>query len=182
MRRNTALLLSLCALTKPTSVWAQKRIITDKEADAILKKKFITDAEMEELERKEAAEQKTLVQKSGPIGFKNTIDCTLTTGATLSVPVTDNKDEGFKAKTVNDNMKITITNLDSKEPLLVGNAGTEKLGKTESGNKTYLIEITPGGNLNVWTYYPESNFITLSKQYGRTSPYAVIYGGKCQIR
>ena len=82
-----------------------------------------------------------------------------------------------------DNFKITITDLTKKNPLLVGNGGTSKLVKIDSGSHIYLLEGTGGGNFVVWTYFPEGNYVVLSKQYSMAGkPFSMLYGGKCENR
>jgi hypothetical protein len=44
-----------------------------------------------------------------------------------------------------------------------------------------MIEKTPVGNLNVWTFFPTEMVVTYSKQYTLDGPYGMISIGKCKV-
>jgi len=83
-------------------------------------------------------------------------------------------------KSGKDNITIVITNLNSKRPKLLGNNGTANLAYIGGdGAKTfYIMEVTIGGYMVLYTFYTNVKKFTMTKQYQLFgNPYSlIIYG------
>jgi len=78
-------------------------------------------------------------------------------------------------------MLFTITNLNSKIPKLLGNNGSTNIYYI-GGDRTktfYLMEITTGGYMVLYTFYTNVKKFTMTKQYQLfDNPYSLIVYGK----
>jgi len=95
-------------------------------------------------------------------GLPEVIRCTFKRTA-----IFDGKDGRVaNAELSNDNEQFLIVGLDTDDPVLKGNTGASKLKIIMKGpDVVYLAEVTPVGNLNLFTIFPLQGIIIYSKQY-----------------
>jgi len=78
--------------------------------------------------------------------------------------------------------ELVIANIDTDNPLLVGNAGVQKLYVIGSDNDIIqMVEPKGSGLVNVITYLNTTNVLYYSKQYGYSDvAVSYVFAGKCQ--
>lgn len=118
--------------------------------------------------------------------FTNKLDCKLTMSSSASGKY---KSLEFKYETSPEKLEITLSDINSTTPILIGNGGSAKLVKLENPDVIYFIETTDADNLVVYTYFKKTQQILMSKQYllenfnsGIQLPFGMISSGICKYR
>lgn len=113
-----------------------------------------------------------------PNEYRDTIDCELTTGSYYDF--TNGK---WMKEESDKRSQVTFADINTENPVLVGNTGSSPVRKIERGTHIYFVEFTPLGSVNVWTFFKESHSILLTKQYTLlATPFGMIQSGECQLR
>lgn len=92
----------------------------------------------------------------------------------------DKRKKEYDHKYNKESMKLTITNLNFNNPKLLGNNGSTDLYYTggNSINTFYLMEITLGGYIVVYTFFTKEKKFIMTKQYNFIgSPYTLTVFG-----
>lgn len=109
------------------------------------------------------------------------IKCNLTESSTLHYNNWDAPDS-FAGEYTTKSLEIVIANIESDNPLLVGNAGVQKLYVIGSNRDILqLLEPKGSGLVNILTYSNATNVLYYSKQYGYSDvSVSYVFAGKCQ--
>jgi len=120
--------------------------------------------------------------KQADTPYSDSVVCTLK--ASAATKFDKNKKEINTEASIDDEpTTVTIVDLNSNNPSIVGNLGDKTtlvpLQKT-LGAQLYLAEITSSGNINIWTLLRDSNILILSKQYDLMGmPFGLLMMGDC---